>query len=76
MIKCLSQKTQKMSNKRICTNYQHCVNNTTCPHSKIHNPDWTSCSNECSLIKGAHKCVPIFFLRKQKLEKLNQKYEV
>ena len=75
MIKCLSQKTTKMRSKKICTN-KKCINKEVCTHSKSHN-ELDSCSRVCSLTENSCKCVDeIYFLRKQKLEKLNQNYEI
>lgn len=77
MIKCLSQKTTKMNNKKICTNWKKCSYITDCPHNRIHEHT-KHCDSTCNLTDEYQypKCESINFIRKQKLEKLNQIYEV
>ena len=62
-----------MNNKKICTNWQECKT-ADCPHNRPHN-EYDSCYKPC--ITENSMCVDeIKLLRKQKLEKLNQNYEV
>ena len=76
LIKCLSQKIPKMNNKKIiCTNHQYCADKTDCPHSRLHNAT-QFCEGHCTLVDKYSMCESINFIRKQKLEKLNQNYEV
>ncbi len=61
--------------KNICTNHQYCADKTECPHSRLHYHT-QFCEGHCTLVDNYSKCESIILLRKQKLEKLNQIYEV